>query len=71
MWFKRLAIAIPPLAILLSGWLPFVNETSLWFGLPSLIVWIGIWCLVTAPILWTALGMYTDDDEVDAAEVQS
>lgn len=71
MWFKRLAMAIPPLAILLSGWLPFVNQTRLWFGLPSLIVWIGIWCLVTAPILWLALGMYTDDDEVDAAEVQS
>lgn len=71
MLLKRLALVVPVLAILLSGWLPFVNQAHLWLGLPSMIVWIGLWCLVTAPMLWMALGTFAEDDAADAAEVVS
>lgn len=66
MLLKRLALLIPALALLLSGWLPFVNQTHLWFGLPSMIVWVGLWCLITAPILWLALGTFAEQDKADA-----
>lgn len=64
-------MALPPLAILLSGWLPFVNQPRLWFGMPSVMVWIGMWCLLTAPILWLALGTFAEDDRADEAEIES
>ncbi|WP_413808593.1 hypothetical protein [Streptomyces sp. OE57] len=43
--------AIPALALLASVWLPFVNAERLWFGMPSLYVWICAWVLALTPAL--------------------
>ncbi|MER8155246.1 hypothetical protein [Streptomyces sp. NPDC094472] len=43
--------AIPALALLGSVWLPFVNAERLWFGMPSLYVWICAWTLALTPAL--------------------
>lgn len=50
---KALALVpmIPALALLSSAWLPFVNTAQLWFGLPSLFVWISVWVLLIPPAL--------------------
>lgn len=37
---------IPAIALLTSVWLPFVNTARLWFGVPSVFVWISAWVLL-------------------------
>ena len=44
-------VAIPVVALLATVWLPFVNTATLWFGLPSLLVWSGFWVLAITPAL--------------------
>jgi hypothetical protein len=41
---KRLVILLPVLALPSTGWLPFANDATLWFGIPSIVVWVGVWC---------------------------
>lgn len=40
---------IPVLALVLMPFLPFVNTPSLWFGLPRMLVWGGVWCVLLTP----------------------
>ena len=47
----RLLPLVPAVALLSSVYLPFVNQTGLWFGLPSLAVWCAFWVLVMTPVL--------------------
>lgn len=43
---------IPALALVLMPFLPFVNTTGLWFGLPRIVVWGGLSCaLLTVSML--------------------
>ncbi|GAA4831255.1 hypothetical protein [Saccharopolyspora rosea] len=42
---------IPALALLGSVYLPFVNAPTLWFGMPSLFVWVSVWVLLITPTL--------------------
>lgn len=44
-------LAVPVVALLATVWLPFVNSGSLWFGLPSIMVWSAIWVLAITPAL--------------------
>ena len=44
-------LAIPVVALVATVWLPFVNRESLWFGLPSVMVWTGFWVLCITPAL--------------------
>jgi hypothetical protein len=44
-------LAIPVVALVATVWLPFVNSASLWFGLPSVMVWSVIWVLAITPAL--------------------
>jgi hypothetical protein len=46
--------AIPVVALLLMPFLPFVNTSALWLGLPRMFVWGGIWCLLLTPALLLA-----------------
>ncbi|SDP55999.1 hypothetical protein SAMN04487905_105207 [Actinopolyspora xinjiangensis] len=52
---KRGAVLLVPLlpvvALLASVWLPFVNTARLWFGVPSLFVWISVWVMLIPPAL--------------------
>ncbi|WP_033296051.1 hypothetical protein [Amycolatopsis jejuensis] len=43
--------AIPVLALVLMPFLPFVNSTGLWLGLPKMMVWGAFWCLMFTPAL--------------------
>ncbi|MCU1644123.1 MAG: hypothetical protein JWN03_4398 [Nocardia sp.] len=46
---------ILPVAALLSAiWLPFVNSSHLWFGMPALFVWLSAWVLLITPTLLLA-----------------
>jgi hypothetical protein len=42
---------IPGLALILMPFLPFVNTTGLWLGLPRMLVWGGFWCIMFTPAL--------------------
>lgn len=35
---------LPVLALVLMPFLPFVNTSALWFGLPRMLVWGGLSC---------------------------
>jgi hypothetical protein len=45
---------IPPvIAILVMPFLPFINSPGLWFGLPKMMVWVGMWLLLVTPsLIW-------------------
>lgn len=40
---------LPVLALVLMPFLPFVNTPALWFGLPRMLVWGGVWCVLLTP----------------------
>lgn len=46
--------AVPALALVLMPFLPFVNSTGLWFGLPKMMVWGAVWCVLCCPALLIA-----------------
>lgn len=57
---------IPVLALVLMPFLPFVNTTALWFGLPRMLVWGGLSCvLFTVALFFTdrAMSKETGEDE--------
>jgi hypothetical protein len=43
---------IPALALFLMPFLPFVNCDALWLGLPRMVVWGGVWCVLLTPALY-------------------
>ncbi len=47
----RLIVLVPVVALVATVWLPFVNTATLWFGLPSVMVWTGVWVLAITPSL--------------------
>ena len=44
-------VAIPVVALVATVWLPFVNTSTLWFGLPSVMVWSALWVVAITPAL--------------------
>jgi hypothetical protein len=50
--------------------LPFVNTSTLWLGLPSIAVWTGGWVLAIVPAL-AAVEFSGRYDEIDAQEEQT
>ncbi|MFD9887756.1 hypothetical protein ACFWY9_00340 [Amycolatopsis sp. NPDC059027] len=58
--------ALPVLALVLMPFLPFVNTTGLWLGMPRMLVWGGFWCLMLTPaLLLTERLMSRDGEESD------
>jgi hypothetical protein len=51
MRWQYAVIAIPVVALVATVWLPFVNSATLWLGLPSVMVWTGVWVLAITPAL--------------------
>ncbi|GHF64554.1 hypothetical protein FHX82_004750 [Amycolatopsis bartoniae] len=45
---------VPALALTVMPFLPFVNSTGLWFGLPKMMVWGAAWCVLCTPALLVA-----------------
>lgn len=53
---------IPALALLLMPFLPFVNTTELWFGLPRMLVWGALSCVgLSLSLLFTERRMPDDE----------
>ncbi|MGV9713642.1 hypothetical protein ACWDTI_23605 [Gordonia sp. NPDC003424] len=70
---RRIAIAaIPGAAFLITPFLPFVNTDSLWFGVPSVLVWTFGCVLLTVVAMNLVEFSYRRDGglETDAAEME-
>ena len=57
-----------------TPFLPFVNAPAAWFGLPSVVVWVCAWCLITSGLLAWVLrreeraGLHRDEAAEPAGE---
>lgn len=40
---------LPVIMLTVMPFLPFVNTDALWFGLPRMLVWGGVWCVLLTP----------------------
>jgi protein-S-isoprenylcysteine O-methyltransferase Ste14 len=54
--------------LLLAPVLGFVNRPALWFGLPSIMVWMGVLVLLITPVLAVVESTRGPDDEVSDAD---
>lgn len=64
-----IVVAIPVVALLATVWLPFVNTSTLWLGLPSVMVWTAGWVLAITPAL-ALLEFSADQREADKDEAR-
>ncbi|WP_460860274.1 hypothetical protein [Nocardiopsis coralliicola] len=46
--------AVPAAALLAVPLLPFLRTADLWFGLPPMLVWTFVWCVLVTPALLLA-----------------
>lgn len=46
-----LILLFPVVGLLGAPFFPFVNSSTPWFGLPSVVVWGSGWCVVTSLLL--------------------
>lgn len=58
-------LVVVVVALVATVWLPFVNTSTLWFGLPSVMVWTAAW--VVAITLALALIEFTRDDDEESS----
>lgn len=66
-WPYLIPLFVIILALLLTVWLPFVNQPALWFGLPSVGVWTVLWVLaITGALAALEFRTHPDDDEHEA-----
>ncbi|HEX3778736.1 MAG TPA: hypothetical protein VHX38_03655 [Pseudonocardiaceae bacterium] len=61
----HLVPAVPALALVIMPFLPFVNTTELWFGLPRMLVWGGISCALLTPAFLIAERLMARDRTTD------
>lgn len=58
---RKIPLIVVVVALVATVWLPFVNTSSLWLGLPSVMVWTAVWvALITASL---ALVEFTRKDD--------
>jgi hypothetical protein len=64
-----LPLGIIVVALVSTVFLPFVNTPSLWFGLPSVMVWTAVWVvLITVALAAIEFsGVHADADAREAA----
>ncbi len=70
---QLIVVAVPVVALVATVWLPFVNTATLWFGLPSVMVWTAGWVLAIAPalsLLEFSTRQRQDDERFDAGVEQ-
>jgi hypothetical protein len=70
---KRLAIAaVPTLGMILTPFLPFVSTPTLWLGLPSAVVWMGLMIVATVAALQVIERSYLREGgaELDRLELE-
>jgi hypothetical protein len=58
---RKIPLIVVVVALVATVWLPFVNTSTLWLGLPSVMVWTATWVvLITASL---ALIEFTRKDD--------
>lgn len=62
-----LLLGLITVGLLLAPLLGFVNRPTLWFGLPSIMVWMGVLVLLISPVL-AVLELRRTREERDASE---
>lgn len=62
---RKIPLIVVVVALVATVWLPFVNTSSLWLGLPSVMVWTGAW--VVAITLTLALIEFTRKDDGESS----
>jgi hypothetical protein len=66
---KLILLGVVVLALVATVWLPFVNASSLWLGLPSIMVWTAAWVLgITLVLALIEFTRADEDDDVDATD---
>lgn len=65
-----LPLLIVVVALLATVWLPFVNQSTLWLGIPSVMLWEVVCVLLLAPCLGL-IEYVRHRDEADDREEQS
>jgi hypothetical protein len=64
-------LTIIVVALLATVWLPFVNAPHLWLGLPSVMVWSGVWVLAITPALaWLEFSRKSDEEPEDGGQLR-
>lgn len=66
---KLALLGVVVVALVSTVWLPFVNSSSLWLGLPSIMVWTAAW--VVGITLALALIEFSRADENDGDEIEA
>ena len=70
LWPYVTVLVIITVALMSTVFLPFVNTSTLWLGLPSVAVWSIGWVLAIVPVL-AALEFSGRYDEPDARDEQN
>lgn len=66
MRLKLFLLGVVIAALVATVWLPFVNASSLWLGLPSIMVWTAAWVLgITLVLALIEFGRAEEPDDVD------
>lgn len=68
---KLTLLGVVVVALVATVWLPFVNASALWLGLPSIMVWTAAWVLgITLVLALIEFGRAdeNEDDDVDAED---
>jgi protein-S-isoprenylcysteine O-methyltransferase Ste14 len=61
---KLIMLAVVVVALVATVWLPFVNASSLWLGLPSIMVWTAAWVVgITLVLALIEFGRKDEDDD--------
>lgn len=59
---RHLAAAAPAAALMATPFLPFLRTGGLWLGLPPMLVWVVLWCLLVTPaLLFIARGIEREE----------
>jgi hypothetical protein len=71
-WPYAVILGVIVAALMSTVFLPFVNTSTLWLGLPSIAVWTIAWVLAIVPVLAAIefSGRYDDEDERFEQEVR-
>jgi hypothetical protein len=65
---KLTLLGVVVVALVATVWLPFVNTSSLWLGLPSIMIWTAAWVLGITVALALIEFTRKDEDENTGAE---
>jgi hypothetical protein len=71
-WPYGVLLGVIVVALASTVFLPFVNTSTLWLGLPSIAVWTVAWVLAIVPVLAAIefSGRYDDEDARFEKEVR-